>query len=75
MLRFNLYLFPERSAYLGPRVSTICLVGVLYRSLTTLRQVDLKKLVAYSSVAHMSLVVLALFTMNEVGILGSIYTM
>lgn len=75
LLRFNLYLFPERSAYLGPRVSTICLVGVLYRSLTTLRQVDLKKLVAYSSVAHMSLVVLALFTMNEVGILGSIYTM
>nr|YP_009449869.1 NADH dehydrogenase subunit 4 [Pectinodesmus pectinatus]ANG44806.1 NADH dehydrogenase subunit 4 [Pectinodesmus pectinatus] len=75
LCRFNLYLFPEASAYLGPRVSTICLVGVIYRSLTTLRQVDLKKIVAYSSVAHMSLVVLALFTMNEVGILGSILTM
>nr|NP_057986.1 NADH dehydrogenase subunit 4 [Tetradesmus obliquus]AAF72063.1 NADH dehydrogenase subunit 4 [Tetradesmus obliquus]CAB90371.1 NADH dehydrogenase subunit 4 [Tetradesmus obliquus] len=75
LLRFNLYMFPERSAYLGPRVSTICLIGVIYRSLTTLRQVDLKKIVAYSSVAHMSMVVLALFTMNEVGILGSIFTM
>lgn len=73
--RFNLYQFPEASAYLGPRVSTICLIGVIYASLTTLRQVDQKKLVAYSSVAHMSMVVLALFTLNEVGILGSIFTM
>ena len=75
LLRFNLYMFPERSAYLGPRVSTICLVGVIYRSMTTLRQVDQKKIVRYSSVAHMSMVVQALFTMNEVGILGSIFTM
>lgn len=75
LLRFNQYLFPEASAYLGPRVSTICLVGVIYASLTTLRQVDQKKLVAYSSIAHMSMVVLALFTMNEVGIVGSIFTM
>lgn len=74
LLRYNLYLFPERSNYLAPRVSTICLVGVIYASLTTQRQVDLKKQVAYSSVAHMSMVVLALFTINEVGILGSIYT-
>nr|ANN44637.1 NADH dehydrogenase subunit 4 [Hariotina sp. MMOGRB0030F] len=75
LLRFNLYLFPQRSTYLRPMVSTICLIGVIYASLTTLRQVDLKKLVAYSSIAHMSMVVLALFTMNEVGILGSIFTM
>lgn len=73
--RFNLYLFPNASAYFGPFVSTICLIGVVYASQTTLRQVDQKKLVAYSSVAHMSIVVLALFTINEVGILGSIFTM
>jgi NADH:ubiquinone oxidoreductase subunit 4 (subunit M) len=53
----------------------VCLVGIIYASLTTLRQVDLKKIVRYSSVAHMSMVVLALFTMNEVGIIGSIFTM
>lgn len=75
LLRYNLFLFPERRAYLAPRVSTICQVGVIYASLTTLRQVDQKKLVAYSSVAHISIVVQALFTINEVGILGSIFTM
>lgn len=75
LLRFNVYLFPERSTYLGPRVSTICQIGVIYASLTTQRQVDQKKLVAYSSIAHMSMVVQALFTINEVGIIGSIFTM
>lgn len=75
LLRFNQYQFPEASAYLGPRVSTLCLIGVIYASLTTQCQVDQKKIVAYSSVAHMSMVVQALFTLNEVGILGSIFTM
>ena len=75
LLRFNLYLFPNRSAYFYPFISTVCLVGIIYASQTTLRQVDLKKIVAYSSVAHMSMVVLAQFTMNEVGIIGSIFTM
>lgn len=75
LLRFNLYLFPRASSYFAPFVSTICLVGIVYASQTTLRQVDQKKIVAYSSVAHMSMVVLALFTMNEVGIVGSIFTM
>lgn len=74
-LRFNLYLFPNRSAYFYPFVSTVCQVGIIYASQTTLRQVDQKKIVAYSSVAHMSMVVLSLFTMNEVGIIGSIFTM
>lgn len=74
-LRFNIYLFPNRSAYFYPFVSTVCLVGIIYASQTTLRQVDQKKIVAYSSVAHMSMVVLAQFTMNEVGIIGSIFTM
>ena len=75
LLRFNLYLFPNRSAYFYPFVSTVCLVGIIYASLTTLRQVDLKKIVAYSSVAHISMVVLSLFTINEIGIIGSIFTM
>ena len=75
LLRFNLYLFPNRSAYFYPILTTFCLVGNIYSSLTTMRQVDMKKIVAYSSVAHISMVVLSLFTINEVGIIGSIFTM
>ena len=61
-------------AELGVRARGACPTRMVH-SLTTLRQVDLKKIVAYSSVAHMSIVVLALFTMNEVGIVGSLFTM
>lgn len=68
-------MFPEGTTYFSPRVNTLCLIGVVYRSLTTLRQVDLKKIVAYSSVAHMSMVVLALFSLNEVAVIGRIFTM
>lgn len=75
LLRFNIYLFPHASTYFAPFVTTVCQVGIVYASLTTLRQVDLKKIVRYSSVAHMSMVVLAQFTLNEVGIVGSIFTM
>ena len=74
-LRFNLPLLPQASAYYGPLVMTLSLIGLVYASLTTLRQVDLKKLVAYSSVAHMNVVVLALFTMSDLGAVGSAFLM
>lgn len=74
ILRFNMYLFPYRSAYYYPFVSTLCLLGIIYASFTTRRQVDLKKIVAYSSIAHMSMLVLSLFTLNEIGIIGAIFT-
>lgn len=67
LLRFNLTLLPEASIYYTPFVIVLCLLGIVYASLTTLRQVDLKKVVAYSSIAHMNLVVLSVFTTSHLG--------
>jgi NADH-quinone oxidoreductase subunit M len=74
-LRFSLGLFPEASAFFAPFVYTISVFGVIYASLTTLQQVDLKKIIAYSSVGHMGLVTIGLFSGNAQGILGSILLM
>ena len=54
-----------------PLVGCLCLVSFLFSTLSTLRQVDLKKIVAYSSIAHMSLVTLALFSMSEYSASGA----
>lgn len=75
LLRFSLPLFPEASAYYGPLVLCLCMIGLTYASLTTLRQVDLKKVIAYSSIAHMSMVIIALFTLNEIGAIGATFMM
>ena len=74
-LRFSLPLLPYASAYYGPLVLCLSLIGLIYASLTTLRQVDLKKLVAYSSVAHMNLIVLAIFTGSDLGAIGASFLM
>jgi NADH:ubiquinone oxidoreductase subunit 4 (subunit M) len=68
-------MFPEASLYFTPMVYVISVVAVLYVSLTTLRQVDLKKIIAYSSVAHMAFVTLGIFTYNLQAIEGSILLM
>jgi proton-translocating NADH-quinone oxidoreductase chain M len=73
LLRFSLPLLPYASAYFGPAVIVLSLIGFIYASLTTLRQVDLKKLVAYSSVAHINLVVLSIFCLSSLGYLGSAF--
>jgi proton-translocating NADH-quinone oxidoreductase chain M len=75
LLRFSLPLLPEASAYYGPLVLCLSMIGLVYASLTTLRQVDLKKLVAYSSIAHMSMVIIALFTLNDLGAIGGSFLM
>lgn len=75
LLRFNFGFFAEACSYYRPFVLTISLLGLIYRSFTTLRQVDFKKLVQYSSVAHMSMVTLALFTGSTVGLIGSSFLM
>lgn len=74
-LRFVLPVFPEASSYYIPLVLTLGSVSVVYSSLTTLRQVDLKKIIAYSSVAHMSLGLIGLFSLNIQGLEGSILLM
>lgn len=75
LLRFNFGFFQEACAYYGPFVLTLSLLGLIYRSFTTLRQIDFKKLVQYSSVAHMSMVTLALFTGSSLGLIGSSFLM
>ena len=61
--------------YFNPTVITLSVIGILYSSLSTLRQVDLKKIIAYSSIAHMNLVVLGIFCFNFQSIQGSIFLM
>jgi proton-translocating NADH-quinone oxidoreductase chain M len=74
-LRFSIPLFPFATVYFTPLVYTLSVIGIIYASLTTLRQIDLKKIIAYSSVAHMGFVTLGLFSLNVQGIEGSILLM
>ena len=74
-LRFSIPLFPVATCYFTPFIYTLSIIGILYASLTTLRQIDLKKIIAYSSVAHMGFVTLGLFSLNVQGIEGSILLM
>lgn len=72
-IRFTLPLFPDASYFFSPLVFTLSILGVLYASLTTIRQTDLKRIIAYSSVSHMAIVTLAIFTFTAIGIEGSIF--
>lgn len=74
-LRLSIPLFPYASVYYTPLVYTLSVIGITYASLTTLRQIDLKKIVAYSSVAHMGFVTLGIYTLNLQGIEGGIVLM
>nr|YP_008994222.1 NADH dehydrogenase subunit 4 [Rhodymenia pseudopalmata]AGO19274.1 NADH dehydrogenase subunit 4 [Rhodymenia pseudopalmata] len=74
-LRFSLPMFPSASIYFTPFVLILSLVAVVYASLTTLRQIDLKKIIAYSSVSHMGFVTIGIFSFNIQGIEGSILLM
>nr|YP_008963786.1 NADH dehydrogenase subunit 4 [Grateloupia angusta]AGO19299.1 NADH dehydrogenase subunit 4 [Grateloupia angusta] len=74
-LRFSLPMFPSASIYFMPLVFTLSLVAIIYASLTTLRQIDLKKIIAYSSISHMGFVTIGIFSLNIQGIEGSILLM
>ena len=74
-IRFSLGLFPIASEYFIPFVYTLSIVAIIYTSLIALMQEDMKKLIAYSSVAHMGFVTLGIFTMTQQGIEGSIFQM
>jgi NADH-quinone oxidoreductase subunit M len=74
-LRFSLPMFPDASAYFTPLVYVLSVVAIIYTSLVALAQEDMKKLIAYSSVAHMGLVTIGCFTPNALGIQGSIVQM
>lgn len=75
IIRFSLPLFPEGTLYFGPLVSTFAVMGVLYTCLTAIRQIDLKKIIAYSSVGHMNVVLLGIMAGTIEGLQGAIFQM
>ena len=74
-IRFSVGLFPVASDYFIPLVYILSITAIIYTSLVALMQEDMKKLIAYSSVAHMGFVTLGIFTMTQQGIEGSIFQM
>jgi proton-translocating NADH-quinone oxidoreductase chain M len=74
-LRFSIPMFPDASIYFTPLIFTLSVIAVIYTSLTTLRQVDMKRIIAYSSVAHMGFVTIGMFSLNIQGIEGSMLLM
>jgi NADH-quinone oxidoreductase subunit M len=74
-LRFSIPMFPVASELFAPLVFTLSVVAIIYTSLVALRQEDMKKLIAYSSVAHMGFVTIGLFAFNQQGVEGSIFQM
>ena len=74
-LRFSLPMFPDASQYFAPFVWTLSVIAIVYTSLVALVQEDMKKLIAYSSVAHMGFVTMGLFAMNPQGVQGAIFQM
>ncbi len=74
-LRFSLPMFPDASRYFTPLVFTLSVIAVVYTSLVAFRQTDIKKLIAYSSVAHMGFVTMGIFSGNVQGEQGAIFQM
>ncbi|MEO9167501.1 MAG: NADH-quinone oxidoreductase subunit M [Aestuariivirga sp.] len=74
-LRFSLPMFPDASHYFQPMIYTLSIVAIIYTSLVALVQDDMKKLIAYSSVAHMGFVTLGIFSFTRQGIDGAIFQM
>jgi NADH-quinone oxidoreductase subunit M len=74
-LRFNLPMFPQASEMFTPFVLTLSVIAIVYTSLVAFRQTDIKKLIAYSSVAHMGFVTMGIFAGNQAGVQGAVYQM
>lgn len=74
-VRFSLPMLPDASEFFAPLVFVLSIVAIVYTSLVALMQEDMKKLVAYSSVAHMGFVTIGIFSLNQQGIEGSIFQM
>ncbi len=71
-LRVSLTMFPDASLFFSPFLYLICALGVVYASLTAIRQTDIKRIVAYSSIAHMNLIVIGLFSFTLIGLDGAL---
>jgi len=71
-LRFSLALFPQASIFFAPLIYILGGAGVIYGSFAAIRQTDMKRIIAYSSVAHMNLIVVGLFCFNALGLEGAL---
>lgn len=74
-LRFSVPMLPIATDFFTPMVFSLSIIAVIYTSLVALVQLDMKKLIAYSSVAHMGFVTLGIFTLNQQGVTGAIFQM
>ena len=74
-IRFSIPMLPQATDYFAPMIFALSVVAVIYTSLVALVQTDMKKLIAYSSIAHMGVVTIGLFTLNEQGIGGGMFQM
>jgi NADH-quinone oxidoreductase subunit M len=74
-IRFSLPMFPDASHYFAPLVFALSVIAIIYTSLVALVQEDIKKLIAYSSVAHMGFVTMGLFAMTQQGVQGAVFQM
>ncbi len=74
-IRFSLPMFPEASAFFAPYIFALSVIAVIYTSLVALAQSDMKKLIAYSSVAHMGFVTIGIFSFTEQGLSGAMFQM
>ncbi len=74
-LRFSLPMFPQASSYFTPLIFVLSVIAIVYTSLVAFRQTDMKKLIAYSSVAHMGFVTMGIFSGNAYGVQGALFQM
>ncbi|MCP4328789.1 MAG: NADH-quinone oxidoreductase subunit M [Alphaproteobacteria bacterium] len=74
-LRFSVPMFPDATEYFTPLIFTLSVVAIIYTSLVALVQTDMKKLIAYSSVAHMGIVTIGIFALNQPAVEGAIVQM
>ena len=75
MLRFNLDLFPEASRYFATAIMVLAVVGIIYGAIVAMMQTDIKRLIAYSSVSHMGLIVLGIFAFSAESMDGAVLQM
>jgi len=74
-LRFSFLLFPKATVFFSTNLKVLALMAIIYCSFVIIRQVDIKKIIAYSSIIHMNFALLGLFTFNVQAISGSIFLM
>nr|YP_009117146.1 NADH dehydrogenase subunit 4 [Acrasis kona]AID52062.1 NADH dehydrogenase subunit 4 [Acrasis kona] len=75
ILRFLLPIFIELNYYFSNLVNSISIISIFFASYSTIRQIDIKKIIAYSSIAHMNMCILGLYSFNDIALVGSIFLM